>query len=107
MYLHFRWLGERPEKAVSEKNLWRYEHLRAAAERLGLLEDQSAGSPAQAKERLLAIEKHPVREGLRRPTGGNQHHGLALSENPPEAGSSWGSLGERDGWAVDRVKELR
>lgn len=37
MYLHFRWLGERPEKAVSEKNLWRYQHLRAVAKRSGLL----------------------------------------------------------------------
>ena len=37
MNLHFRWLGERPEKAVSEKNLWRYQHLRAAASMLGLI----------------------------------------------------------------------
>ena len=37
IYLHFRWLGERREKAVSEKNLWRYEHLRAAANTLGLI----------------------------------------------------------------------
>jgi hypothetical protein len=37
MYLHFRWLGERPEKAVSEKNLWRYHHLQAAANSLGLI----------------------------------------------------------------------
>jgi hypothetical protein len=37
MYLHFRWLGERPEKAVSGKNLWRYRQLSAAARRLELL----------------------------------------------------------------------
>ena len=36
MYLHFRWLGEQPEKAVSEKNLWRYRQLRLAAKTLGL-----------------------------------------------------------------------
>jgi hypothetical protein len=37
MYLHFRWLGERPEKAVSERNLWRYQQLSAVARRLELL----------------------------------------------------------------------
>ena len=37
IYLHFRWLGERPEWAVREKTLWRYAHLHAAAERLGLI----------------------------------------------------------------------
>ena len=37
LYLHFRWLGERPERAVSEKNLWRYEHLRVTANALGLV----------------------------------------------------------------------
>jgi aminoglycoside phosphotransferase (APT) family kinase protein len=42
MYLHFRWLGERPEWTLAEKYLWRYEHLRAAAGRLGLIE----GPPA-------------------------------------------------------------
>lgn len=36
IYLHFRWLGERPDWTVREKTLWRYEHLRAVAERLGL-----------------------------------------------------------------------
>ena len=25
MYLHFRWLGERSERAVSERNPWRYQ----------------------------------------------------------------------------------
>ena len=37
IYLHFRWLGERPELAVREKNLWRYEHLYKTAARTGLL----------------------------------------------------------------------
>ena len=37
IYLHFRWLGERQDWAVREKTLWRYEHLLAAAKRLGLL----------------------------------------------------------------------
>jgi aminoglycoside phosphotransferase (APT) family kinase protein len=37
VYLHFRWLGERPEWATRPKSLWRYEHLKAAAERLGLI----------------------------------------------------------------------
>jgi len=37
VYLHFRWLGERPEKALSEKNRWRYHHLQAAANSLGLI----------------------------------------------------------------------
>ncbi len=37
IYLHFRWLGERPDWTVREKTLWRYEHLRAAAKRLGLI----------------------------------------------------------------------
>ncbi len=37
IYLHFRWLGERPDWTIREKSFWRYDHLRAAAERLGLL----------------------------------------------------------------------
>jgi len=37
IYLHFRWLGERPDWTVREKNLTRYDHLHASAERLGLL----------------------------------------------------------------------
>jgi len=37
IYLHFRWLGERPDWTVREKTLWRYDHLRAAAKRLGLI----------------------------------------------------------------------
>jgi hypothetical protein len=38
LYLHFRWLGEKPEWAVREKSLWRYHQLRAAAKRLKLLD---------------------------------------------------------------------
>jgi hypothetical protein len=30
IYLHFRWLGERPEWAVRPKNLWRYQRLHRA-----------------------------------------------------------------------------
>jgi len=37
IYLHFRWLGERPDWTVREKSLWRYSHLRATARRLGLI----------------------------------------------------------------------
>ena len=37
IYLHFRWLGERPDWTLREKSFWRYGALRAAAERLGLL----------------------------------------------------------------------
>src|ERR1051326_3808182 len=37
IYLHFRWLGERPDWTLREKTLWRYDHLEAAAERLGLI----------------------------------------------------------------------
>lgn len=37
IYLHFRWLGERPDWTVREKTLWRFDHLCAAAERLGLI----------------------------------------------------------------------
>ena len=37
VYLHFRWLGERPDWAVREKTLWRYEHLHAAAKQLHLI----------------------------------------------------------------------
>ena len=37
VYLHFRWLGDRPDWAVREKTLWRYNHLRAAAGQLGLI----------------------------------------------------------------------
>ena len=37
LYLHFRWLGEREDWTLNPKAFWRYEHMRAAAERLGLL----------------------------------------------------------------------
>ena len=37
VYLQFRWLGDRPEKALREKTLWRYEHLRGAGKHLGLI----------------------------------------------------------------------
>jgi aminoglycoside phosphotransferase (APT) family kinase protein len=37
IYLHFRWLGDRPEWTTREKTLWRFDHLQAAAKRLGLL----------------------------------------------------------------------
>jgi hypothetical protein len=37
IYLHFRWLGERPDWTFRKKTLWRYDHLKAAAERLGLI----------------------------------------------------------------------
>ena len=45
IYLHFRWLGERPDWAVREKTLWRYEHLHAAAKRFGW----PAGRTAQGR----------------------------------------------------------
>ena len=37
IYLHFRWLGERPDWTLREKTLWRYDHLQAAARRSGLI----------------------------------------------------------------------
>jgi thiamine kinase-like enzyme len=37
LYLHFRWLGEREDWTLRPKTFWRYEHMRAAAERLKLL----------------------------------------------------------------------
>jgi thiamine kinase-like enzyme len=37
MYLHFRWLGERPDWTTREKSLWRFEHLHEAAQRLKLI----------------------------------------------------------------------
>jgi hypothetical protein len=36
LYVHFRWLGDRPEWTV-HKYRWRFEHLRSAGERLGLI----------------------------------------------------------------------
>jgi len=37
IYLHFRWLGERPDWTVREKNLPRYDQMHAAAARLRLI----------------------------------------------------------------------
>jgi hypothetical protein len=37
IYLHFRWLGERPDWTVREKNLSRYDYLRATAQGAGLI----------------------------------------------------------------------
>jgi hypothetical protein len=37
VYLQFRWLGDRPEKALREKTFWRYEHLHDAGKQLGLI----------------------------------------------------------------------
>ena len=42
-YLHFRWLGDRWERTLSEKTSWRLGALRSTAARLGLVE---AGPPA-------------------------------------------------------------
>ncbi len=37
MYLNFRWLGERPDWTLREKTLWRFDHLRSAAEQSSLI----------------------------------------------------------------------
>jgi hypothetical protein len=37
IYLHFRWLGDRPDWTIREKSLWRYDHLQMAAKQLGLV----------------------------------------------------------------------
>jgi hypothetical protein len=37
VYVQYRWLGDRPEKTMREKTLWRFDHLRGAAKELGLL----------------------------------------------------------------------
>src|SRR5262249_8170323 len=37
VYVQFRWFGDRPEKTLREKTLWRFDHLREAAKKLGLL----------------------------------------------------------------------
>jgi aminoglycoside phosphotransferase (APT) family kinase protein len=37
LYLHFRWLGDRPESTAAEYHLWRFEELRSASERLGVI----------------------------------------------------------------------
>jgi hypothetical protein len=36
LYVHVRWLGDRPEW-TAHKHYWRFEHLRAAGEQLGLI----------------------------------------------------------------------
>jgi Phosphotransferase enzyme family len=36
LYMHFRWLGDRPEW-TTRKQSWRFEHLRSAGEQLGLI----------------------------------------------------------------------
>ena len=36
LYMHFRWLGDRPEW-TTHKHFWRFEQLRSAGERLGLI----------------------------------------------------------------------
>jgi hypothetical protein len=38
VYLHFRWLGERPDWTIREKNLPRFDQLHEAATRLCLIE---------------------------------------------------------------------
>ena len=37
LYLQFRWLGNRGERTVDGRNAWRFDQLRATAERLGLV----------------------------------------------------------------------
>jgi hypothetical protein len=37
LYLHLRWLGDRPSWTTHESHLWRFEQLRAAGEQLGLI----------------------------------------------------------------------
>jgi hypothetical protein len=37
LYLHLRWLGDRPEWTVEEASLWHFDQLRGAGERLGLI----------------------------------------------------------------------
>jgi hypothetical protein len=37
IYLHFRWLGDRPDWTIREKSLSRYDHLQSSAQRLGLI----------------------------------------------------------------------
>ena len=36
-YLHFRWLGERPDWTLREKSFWRFDQLFQTAQRMGLL----------------------------------------------------------------------
>jgi hypothetical protein len=37
LYMQFRWLGDRPEWTVDERRRWRFEELRSAGERVGLI----------------------------------------------------------------------
>jgi aminoglycoside phosphotransferase (APT) family kinase protein len=37
LYMHFRWLGDRPEWTTHKNYLWRFEQLRSAGEQLGLI----------------------------------------------------------------------
>jgi hypothetical protein len=37
IYLHLRWLGERPDWTLREKSFWRFDHLYQTAKRMGLL----------------------------------------------------------------------
>jgi hypothetical protein len=37
LYLHFRWLGDRPDSTVAEYQLWRFEDLHSVSERLGII----------------------------------------------------------------------
>jgi hypothetical protein len=37
LYLHFRWLGDRPEWTAAEGHLWRFRELRSAGDRLGMI----------------------------------------------------------------------
>jgi aminoglycoside phosphotransferase (APT) family kinase protein len=37
LYMHFRWLGDRPEWTTHKNSFWRFEHLRSAGEQLGLI----------------------------------------------------------------------
>lgn len=45
LYLHLRWLGDRPEWTTDERSAGRYERLRAAGERLGLVDPVGDGRP--------------------------------------------------------------
>jgi hypothetical protein len=37
LYLHFRWLGDRPEWTAPDSHLWRFEELRSAGAQLGVI----------------------------------------------------------------------
>ncbi len=44
LYLHFRWLGDRSDRTLSEMSSWRIERLRSTAAKLGLVERGAPGS---------------------------------------------------------------